>query len=78
MLQQMNTFITESTELTDESGQSQRNSSLQLQKPCLYEKSFVDVPEVKQEDADDLSVHYPVDERCTTISNKVTLLFMVI
>ena len=60
MLQQMNTFITDTTELVDGSGYS-------------YKKSFVDNPQVKQEDVEDSQL---VEESCTTNSNKVTYLFV--
>ena len=62
-IQQMN-----SAELVDECGWSQSNNS--LQKPYLYKKSFVDSPDLKEEDADD-SVH----ESPTTNFNQVTFLF---
>ena len=75
-LQQMNTIITDSAEVVDESGWSQTNNS--LQKPCLYEKSLVDGPEVKEEDVDDSSVHHPVDESPTTNTKVNTTLFFTI
>jgi len=64
----MNTITTDTTEHGDESGWSQTNNS--LQKPYLYEKSFVDGAQVIQEGAGDSSVQHPVDEECTTNINK--------
>ena len=72
----VDTTLTETTDLMDESEWSPTNSS--LQSPYIDDEYSVGNPEVKQEDVDDSSAYQSVDERCTTSSNEVTLLFVVI